>query len=109
MKTIDINDVKAKFDTYSDASRITFSATSGEPVVWVKTRDGEEGFVTESDAVDMAHADIVLFSRCYDCFDDIFGESEEEWEACANGKLHRCGVELGAYHDDGEYYDLLSI
>ena len=105
MKHLTISAVKAKFDTYSDASRITFSTTSGEPVVWVKTRD-IEGFITEGD---MDGIDNLQISHCWDCVDDIFGESEEEWEACANRKLQLFDVELGDYHDDGKYYDLRCI
>lgn len=104
MKTIDIKNVKAKFNTYSDSSRITFETTDHTPVVWIQTEDFESGFVSADDT-----ADIDNLRNCWDCVDDVYGESEEEWEANANVKLEHCDVELGDYHDEDEYYDLRHI
>ena len=107
MKKLDINNVKVKFNANPNSSRITFETVNGESVVWVKTSDFE-GFVINSEAVDLASTDTSQFEHCYDGFDDIFG-FENEWEECADRKLAKCHVKLGDYHDDDEYYDLRSI
>lgn len=106
MKKLNINDVKAKFDTYySDGSALTFETTDGTPVDWVETQDFK-GFVTDDAAADMVNADI-LHTSCFDGVYDLYSEDENEWEKLANKQLADFAVKLGDLH--GEYYDLLSI
>lgn len=108
MKKLNIKDIEVKFNEYGDASRITFETKDGTPVDWIEIRDFA-GFVTDDDAYDMVQADILSFWTCVQCIDDIYGEDEKTWEAEANKHLEDLGVKLGAYHTDGEYYDLQTI
>lgn len=109
MKTIDIKDIEVKFNEAADASRITFENKNGEKCGWLITRNCE-GFVTEDEAMEIEGGEWI------DCFDDIYGEDEETWEAEANVRLEDLGVKLGAYHDEPNdhgyyngYYDLESL
>ena len=100
MKTIDINDIKVKFNEAADASRITFETKNGEKCGYLDIGN-EAGFMTEDEAAEIEGG------SWYDCFDDIYGEDEKTWEAEANRRLEDLGVKLGAFHDnptDTGYY-----
>ena len=93
MKNLNIKDIKVKFNEFPDASRITFQTKDGKKAGYLDLGD-EAGFVTEDEAMEIEEGD------WYDCIDDIYGDSEEEWEAAANEKLEGMGVKIGAYHDE---------
>lgn len=109
MNTIDIKNIEVKFNEYGDASRITFQNKNGEKCGYLDI-GYEEGFMTEAEAVGIEGGEWI------DCFDDIYGEDEETWEAEVNKCLEDLGVKLGAFHDEPNdrgyysgYYELKSI
>lgn len=109
MKKLNIKDIEVKFNEYGDASRITFETKNGEKCGYLDLGN-EAGFMTEDEAVEIEGGEWI------DCFDDIYGEDEETWEAEANRCLEDLGVKLGAYHDEPNavvyysgYYELESL
>lgn len=102
MEKLNIKDIKVKFDAEPDYSRITFETNEGEQCGYLDLGK-EAGWLTEDEAFEIEGGDWCDF------FDGIYGEDEATWEAEANKQLGTIGVKLGAYHNDGEYYELESI
>lgn len=109
MNTIDIKNIEVKFNEYGDASRITFENKNGEKCGYIDLGN-EAGFITEDEALEIEGGEWI------DCFDDIYGEDEQTWEAEANKQLEDLGVKLGAFHDEPNdhgyysgYYELESL